>query len=431
MTTQLERQVAAQGSPATLSRARRDTGPGGPLASARARTAAAPSTVEDAPGRADSSGAYPDRGPHDFDVLGVATYATDAEGRITFYNDAAVELWGRRPEPTDRWCGSLRLFHPDGRPMRHEDCPMATAVREGRPVRGEEAILERPDGSRAWFRPYPTPTIDAAGRVIGAVNVMIDLTELRQTEEALRATATALSASNAVKDEFLGLVSHELRTPITTILGNARLLRDRGDGINAETRESMVTDIAAESERLLGIVENLLILTKLESGVRPDPEPQVLAHVVRETITAFRHRYGTRTVTLEREPRHLIVDADRPYLELLLGNFLSNAHKYSPFGAPIQVVVGASGPFGEVRVLDRGIGLDGSDPSRLFTAFYRAGVAKSQSAGLGIGLAACRRVAEALGGRVWATAREGGGSEFGFALPLARTSEPGESTTIE
>ena len=273
--------------------------------------------------------------------------------------------------------------------------------------------------------------VDADGQVVGAVNVMIDLTEQRRAEEALRASATALAASNAVKDEFLGLVSHELRTPITTILGNARLLRDRGEAIGAERRDSMTTDIALESERLLGIVENLLILTKLESGVRPDPEPQVLAHIVRTTVDAFRHRNAVRTVLLESEPRHLIVDADRPYLELLLGNLLSNAHKYSPLSAPIDVVVGSDDRQAEVRVLDRGIGLEADEAGRLFTAFYRAGAAKSQSAGLGIGLAACKRVAEALGGRVWAVARDGGGSEFGFALPLARPTEPEEATPIQ
>jgi PAS domain S-box-containing protein len=422
MTSQLHRRVAAPSSrPARgrgreSERARKQPGRRGPPPATAQPSAAPP---------------VPEISARVLEALGVATYVTDGDGRITFYNEAAVRLWGRRPELGELWCESLRLFRPDGRPLPDEESPMATALREGRSVRDQEAILERPDGSRAWFRPYPTPIVDGEGRVTGAVNVLIDLTELRKAEAALRATATALAASNAVKDEFLGLVSHELRTPITTILGNARLLRDRGEGIAPETRDSMVTDIAVESERLLGIVENLLILAKLESGVRPDPEPQVLAHVVRTSVDAFRQRYAARKVSLESEPRHLIVDADQPYLELLLGNLLSNAHKYSPLSAPVDVVVGSRGRHAEVRVLDRGIGLEGCDPERLFTAFYRAGAARSQSAGLGIGLAACRRVAEALGGRVWAEPREGGGSEFGFALPLAVTTEPGESTTIE
>jgi PAS domain-containing protein len=74
------------------------------------------------------------------DALGVAMYTTDAAGRITFFNDAAVELWGRRPALGEEWCGSWRLFWPDGRPMRHDECPMAIALRENRAVRGWWAI---------------------------------------------------------------------------------------------------------------------------------------------------------------------------------------------------------------------------------------------------------------------------------------------------
>ncbi|HEY2916177.1 MAG TPA: ATP-binding protein [Candidatus Limnocylindrales bacterium] len=356
------------------------------------------------------------------DAVGVAMYVTDEAGRITFFNEAAVQLWGRRPDLGELWCGSLRLYFPDGRPMAHEQCPMAIALQENRAVRGEEALLERPDGTRVWFRPYPTPITDRTGRQTGAVNVLIDLTELRQTEEALRRSAAELTASNAVKDEFLGLVSHELRTPITTVLGNAQLLHDKGAAIPEPIRSAMLGDIAAESERLLGIVENLLLLTRLESGHHLDAEPQVLAHVVRTTVEAFRRQHPGRLVELQHEPRHLIVEADRPLLELLINNLLSNAHKYSPVEEAITIQVGATVSEATVRVLDRGIGLGGIEPELLFTAFYRSPQARATTSGIGIGLAACRRVADALGGRIWAAPREEVGSEFGFSLPLEQAS---------
>ena len=82
------------------------------------------------------------------DALGVAVYTTDREGSITFFNAAAAEFWGRRPALGELWCGSLRLRWPDGRPMRHDECPMAITLKEARPVRGEQAIAERPDGSQ-------------------------------------------------------------------------------------------------------------------------------------------------------------------------------------------------------------------------------------------------------------------------------------------
>ena len=353
------------------------------------------------------------------EALDVAVYTTDREGRLTFFNDAAAAFWGRRPELGELWCGSYKLFYPDGAPMGHDECPMAVALRDGREVHGVEAIAERPDGSRVAFTPYPTVLRDPDGTVIGAVNVLVDVTDRVRVEDSLRATAEALRASNAVKDEFLGLVSHELRTPVTTIFGNARLLRDKGDRLAEADRESMVSDIAGESERLLGVVENLLLLTRLESGIHPDPEPQVLAHVVRIVLESFQRRHPNRAIELTSEPRHLIVEADRPYLDLILENLLSNAVKYSPARSPIEVVIRATEAEAQVLVLDRGIGLDGADTDQLFTAFYRAESARSRSAGLGIGLAACKRLIESLGGRIWAASRHGGGSEFGFALPLA------------
>jgi len=353
------------------------------------------------------------------EALDVAVYTTDREGRLTFFNDAAAAFWGRRPELGELWCGSYKLFYPDGAPMAHDECPMAVALQDGRELRGVEAIAERPDGSRVAFTPYPTVLRDPDGTVIGAVNVLVDITDRVNVEDSLRATAEALRASNAVKDEFLGLVSHELRTPVTTIFGNARLLRDKGDRLTPADRESMVSDISGEAERLLGVVENLLLLTRLESGIHPDPEPQVLARVARTVLESFQRRHPHRAIELTSEPRHLIVEADRPYLDLILENLLSNAVKYSPAKTPIEVVIQATDAEAQVLVRDRGIGLDDADADQLFTAFYRSESARSRSAGLGIGLAACKRVVESLGGRIWAASRHGGGSEFGFALPLA------------
>jgi PAS domain S-box-containing protein len=134
------------------------------------------------------------------EALPVAVYLTDAEGRITFYNQAAADLWDHRPAiGTDFWCGSWRLYWPDGRPMAHDECPMATAIREGRPIRDIEAVLERPDGARIPFRPYPTPLKDESGRVVGAINLLIDATNMKQAEmEAARLAAIVVSSDDAI-----------------------------------------------------------------------------------------------------------------------------------------------------------------------------------------------------------------------------------------
>jgi len=353
------------------------------------------------------------------EALQVAVYTTDADGRITFFNRAAAQFWGREPELGEEWCGSLRLFWPDGRPMRHDECPMAQTLREARPMSGM-AIAERPDGGRVAFRAYPSPLWSTEGTLTGAINVLVDVTANLAAEQAIRASAEALRQSNAVKDEFLGLVSHELRTPVTTIYGNAQLLRSRDGSLDPADRREMIVDIADDSERLLGVIENLLLLTRVEGGVSLDREPQVIAHVIRTATAAFGQRHG-RPVTFTSTPtHHLVVDADRTSIELVVGNLLSNADKYSPAGEPIEVVLNVVGDEAHVAVLDRGIGLPADDDADLlFTPFFRAQAAREQASGMGIGLAVCKRLAEAQGGRVWALPRTGGGAEVGFALPLA------------
>lgn len=117
------------------------------------------------------------------EALPTAVYTTDAQGRINFFNQAAVDLWGHRPTLGEsEWCGSWRLFQPDGTPLPHDQCPMAIALRENRSIRGEEAITERPDGARVPFRPYPTPLYDLSGTLTGAVNMLIDISFHKDAE---------------------------------------------------------------------------------------------------------------------------------------------------------------------------------------------------------------------------------------------------------
>ena len=130
------------------------------------------------------------------DALPAAIYTTDADGRVTYFNQAAVDLAGRRPElGKDEWCVTWRLYRSDGTPLPHDQCPMAVALREDRSVRGVEAVLERPDGMRVSFLPYPTPLRDASGALVGAVNMLVDLTDRKASEDA-RAYLSAIVESS-------------------------------------------------------------------------------------------------------------------------------------------------------------------------------------------------------------------------------------------
>jgi PAS domain S-box-containing protein len=144
-------------------------------------------------------------------ALPAAIYLTDAAGRITYFNEAAATMWGRRPKlNVDLWCGSWRLFWPDGTPMPHDACPMAITLKERRAVRGGQAIAERPDGSRVPFMAFPTPLHDASGAFVGAVNMLIDMSEQQRAAQVSHRLAAIIESSDDA------IVSKDLNGVIAT-----------------------------------------------------------------------------------------------------------------------------------------------------------------------------------------------------------------------
>ena len=187
------------------------------------------------------------------DVLPAAIYVTDAAGRITYYNQAAVDLAGRRPElGTDEWCVSWKLFSSVGDPLAHDQCPMAIALKENRAVRGVEAILERPDGARIPFKPYPTPLRDASGRLIGAVNMLVDISERKEADDARAYLAAIIESSD--------------------------------DAIVSKTLEGIVTSWNKAAQTIFGYTAEEMIgqaITKLFPPDRLDEENLILSRIKR------------------------------------------------------------------------------------------------------------------------------------------------------
>ena len=130
-------------------------------------------------------------------------YTTDSQGHVTFFNEAAADLAGRRPEiGIDQWCITWRLYRPDGTRLPLDECPMAVALKEKRAVRGVEIIAERPDGSRARVIPHPTPLFDKKGELVGAINMLVDITARYESEQELARLGAVVAAS---EDAVIGL----------------------------------------------------------------------------------------------------------------------------------------------------------------------------------------------------------------------------------
>ncbi len=360
--------------------------------------------------------------------LPVAVYMTDRDGYITLFNEAAVELWGRRPEMrTERWCGSWKLYRPGGDELPLEACPMAVCLREGRAVRGQEVVVERPDGTRRRVLPHPTPVTGADGRLIGAMNVLADVTEhyevrYREAEvtelnaELLEAVAE-LRRANAAKDEFLGLVSHELKNPLTTVLGIARYLERHYEDVDQKMLAGCVEALASDAARLAEIIDNMLTLSDAGNG-QVELEPVLPARVVEQTVTRYAKQHPQREFSLRVEGGDELALGHPAGIEQVLQNLLSNAHRYSGAGEPVEVLVAGDSTAIEILVRDRGPGIRQEDEEGLFDVFVRGASGKDSVYGLGLGLPACKHLVALMHGEIRVKPRaDRPGTEVRVRLP--------------
>jgi signal transduction histidine kinase len=218
------------------------------------------------------------------------------------------------------------------------------------------------------------------------------------------------------QEAFIGVVSHELRTPITTIVAGSRLLRRRVEA--GSPAAELTDDIEVEADRLSRIVDDLLVLSRLERRhLTIGDEPVHLDHLLARVLRSESARWPDHQFSVRSSAGSHVVVGDETYVEQVLRNLISNAAKYSPVGSPVQLVLDDS-PDGEVHVgvLDEGPGVAPAEVDDLFSLFYRSPSTAASAAGAGIGLFVSRRLVAEMGGRMWARPRPGGGSEFGFSL---------------
>ena len=271
--------------------------------------------------------------------------------------------------------------------------------------------LAMAESGRTYTRSELSLAEDLAHRAALAVDNARLYSESQRVQEELR-------LANEAKDEFLGLVSHELRTPITTIYGGARLMRSRGDNLDPDSKQGVLDDIEHESERLHRIVEDLLVLARVELGQEVITEPVLVQRVAERTVSVLGKRKAGRQIDLDMSADLPPVRASSVYLEQVLRNLVNNADKYSPADETIEVTARQDGDVVVVSVLDRGPGIPAEELELIFERFYRSSGTAKQAGGAGIGLTVCKRLLEAQSGRIWARARDGGGLAISFSLPV-------------
>ena len=365
------------------------------------------------------------------DSLPAAAYTCDADGLLTYFNRPAADVWGRAPKlnsADDRYCGALRLFTMDGAPISLDQCGMAGVLRTGCAAGAQEAIVERPDGSRRMVLANANPMVDGSGKIVGGVNVVVDITDRKTIEIELLHAKEAAETANKAKSDFLATMSHEIRTPMNGVIGFTHLLLDTA--LTDEQKEYAAT-IKSSGTALLSLINDILDFSKIEAGklavesVRFDLTQAVeevldlLATKSKETGIELAVRYSPTA------SRHVVADPGRVRQVLL--NLVGNALKFTQRGHVLVEVVetpraaGATDRQGAARiaVTDTGIGISKEKQSQLFQKFTQADSSTTRRfGGTGLGLAISKRLVELMGGEIGLASEPEHGSTFWFTLPL-------------
>ena len=388
-----------------------------------------PPAVRPAPDEADRRGPAPDRTIPAGDLAPVravieglpeAVFITESDGELRLTNPAADRMFADRPvldraDLLSRFEDVAPKARGGSRPKAVEDDQQQWTVRPRHQpnrwfalrtvdlsavggIAADDSAGARASGGpseSSWAQPDRPPE---------TVFILRDITDSRDLQP--------------LREAFLAILSHELRTPITTIYAGSSVLARRR-GLSPPATETLVRDISAEAARLYDLVEDLLVLARVERGVLdPLDEPVLIRRIVDTTIRTIHDRFGEAPVVIRSDPNIPPVHGDATYVEQAFRDLILAAMPDVGSVAPssLEIAVDFDPDADEVRVTvtDRGPTIPAELLERAFE-LPEAGIA-GRPAGAGIGPFVCRNLIEAMGGRVWAVNRPGGGLELGFAL---------------
>ncbi|MDI3284848.1 ATP-binding protein [Polyangium sp. 15x6] len=363
--------------------------------------------------------------------LPAAAYTCDSKGLITFFNRPAEKVWGRAPKlrhERDRFCGSFRLFTPEGKPIPHDECWMARALETGEPHNGFEIVIEQPSGAQVVALAHANPLRDRQGHLIGAVNVLVDITDRKRAEEERRELEARVF--HAQKLESLGVlaggVAHDFNNLLTVITAHATL--GLAEVSHPSPLSAMLQEIIIASERAADLARQMLAYsgrgTFVSQHVRLDAVVREMAVLLRSIVS--------KGATVELDLSRACVDGDATHLRQVVMNLITNASDalagkpgvirlrtgVQELSAPMQSAWMAEpippGDYAVVEVEDSGEGMSESVLARIFDPFFTTKVG-----GRGLGLAAVLGIVRAHHGLVDVTSRPGKGTRFTLLLPSA------------
>ncbi len=384
--------------------------------------------------------------------LPAAIYTCDAEGYIKFYNQAAVNLWGAEPLIGEsKWCGSWKIYHPDGTPMPLDECPMAVAIKEGRIVSNQEIIVERPDGSRHNIMPHPQPLRDKNGIITGAVNMLLDITDSKKAENKLRQSENEmrleletevdartkelnslnedLKKSNSELSQFAYVASHDLQEPLRKIQTFASRIIQKEKQNLSESGKDYFERMQNAANRMQTLIDDLLTYSRTNTAEKIF-ELTDLNLLLREVKSELEQNINEKKaiININQLPELNIIPFQ---FSQLFTNLISNSLKFSRENIPPQIDISADFVHGKnihikesdnqkkycrITVSDNGIGFQSEFNLKIFELFQRLH-GKSEYSGTGIGLAICKKIAENHNGFITAYSQPGKGATFNIFIP--------------
>ena len=307
--------------------------------------------------------------------------------------------------PPEHLLEILTIVRADGREVSLEELTVAQVLNTGETVRAEEVVFQVPDGRSVTALINATPIRSEDGEIETFVVTMQDLSAVEELER--------------MRAEFLAMVSHELRTPLTSIKGSASTLLEQAASLHPAEMRQFFRIIVEQADRMRGLISDLLDVARIETGALPvDPTPVDLAGLVDEARSTFQSGGGRNDIQINLAPELPLIMADRHRIVQVLGNLLSNASRNSDEGSPIRISVVREDLHVAVSVTDSGRGVPAEQLPYLFRKFFRV-EGEDQGGDTGLGLAICKGIVEAHGGRIWAESDGPGlGSRFTFTIPI-------------
>ncbi|MEP6989973.1 MAG: PAS domain S-box protein [bacterium] len=356
------------------------------------------------------------------DASGEGIFGVDTNGAITFVNRRGSEMLGYKPEELigQRMHELTHHSRPDGSPYPSAECPIQRAATAGVPCEVSDEVMWRRDGSDVQVEYVASPMRDN-GRLTGAVVNFRDITARRHAELELIVARDEAEAASRAKSDFLARMSHELRTPLNSIIGFANVLQKNRPETMTEEQLSYSHRIATNGLHLLGLINDILDLSKIEAGrMTLDMGAVALDKLVRQTIEELESQIRDRPVELRVEMPHALrpIQADAARMKQVLINLVGNALKFTQHGSvTVAVIDDGSGTPTRIDVRDTGIGIPGHRLDAIFNVFEQAeSMTARRFGGTGLGLAISRSLCDLMGHRLEVHSEEGTGTTMSIHL---------------